>query len=180
MTRTIRLLIIALALPALAACKGPPPRADVSGAPDSLTYAPALDVNLAQMEKRPNGLYVRDRVVGTGATADSMSTVVVHYTGYLANGDIFDSSKEREPIRFTLGIGQVITGWDRGIKGMKVGGKRQLVIPPLMAYGEFGMRPAIPGNATLIFETELVDIVPASPTGLVPPTTPDTTKGTKK
>jgi FKBP-type peptidyl-prolyl cis-trans isomerase FkpA len=167
----LTLLSVAALLPAVG-CKGPPARAEVSGAPDSLTYAPKLGVQLDSMEKRANGLYVRDRVVGTGAVADSMSTVVVHYTGSLADGSVFDSSVGKEPIRFTLGIGQVIVGWDRGLKGMRVGGKRQLVIPPLMAYGEYGMRPVIPGYATLIFDVELMDIVPANPTGLVPPTTP--------
>jgi FKBP-type peptidyl-prolyl cis-trans isomerase FkpA len=168
-----------MAVVALTACKGPPPRATVSGTPDSLTYAPALDVSLAAMEKRANGLYIRDRVVGTGAAADSMSTIRVHYTGYLADGTKFDSSVDSgEPITFTLGIGQVIVGWDRGLRGMKVGGKRQLVIPPLMGYGEFGARPMIPGNATLVFETELVAIVPANPAGLRMPT-PDTTRKAK-
>ena len=96
---------------------------------------------------------------GTGAPALAGKEVSVHYTGWLTNGKKFDSSLDRgEPIKFTLGIGQVIKGWDEGIAGMRVGGKRQLRIPPALAYGMRGAPPAIPPNATLVFDVELMAV----------------------
>ncbi len=152
----------------LTACKeAPPPTPAVSGNPSALAFAPALNVKLDSTELRPSGLYVHDIVVGTGATADSMTTVEVHYTGWLADGTKFDSSRDRnETLPFTVGIGQVISGWDEGVRGMKVGGKRQLIIPPKLGYGDIGSAPAIPRMATLVFEVELVKIRPASPAGV--------------
>jgi FKBP-type peptidyl-prolyl cis-trans isomerase len=100
-----------------------------------------------------------DLVVGTGAEAKTGSTVSVQYVGTLADGKEFDSSRKRnQPFSFTLGQGQVIRGWDQGVVGMKVGGKRKLVIPPSLAYGARGMPPVIPPNSTLTFEVELVDV----------------------
>jgi FKBP-type peptidyl-prolyl cis-trans isomerase FkpA len=151
----------------IAACReAPPPTPAVSGNPGELTFAPELHVTLDSAELRPSGLYVHDIVVGTGATADSMSTAEVHYTGWLANGVRFESSHDAgEAIRFTVGIGQVISGWDEGVRGMKVGGKRQLIIPPKLGYGDIGSPPKIPRMATLVFEVELVGLPPASPAG---------------
>jgi FKBP-type peptidyl-prolyl cis-trans isomerase len=101
---------------------------------------------------------VEDLVVGTGATAVAGDTLNVHYTGWLADGTKFDSSYDRgQTYAFRLGTGQVIAGWDQGIPGMKVGGKRRLIIPPSLAYGTSGRGP-IPGNATLKFEVDLVSI----------------------
>ncbi|MBC7844503.1 MAG: FKBP-type peptidyl-prolyl cis-trans isomerase [Gemmatimonadaceae bacterium] len=156
------------ALSLLAACKeAPPPTPAVSGNPSGLTFAPALNVKLDSTELRPSGLYVHDIVVGTGPAADSMTTVEVHYTGWLADGTKFDSSRDRdETFAFTVGIGQVIGGWDEGVRGMKVGGKRQLIVPPKLGYGDIGSAPAIPRMATLVFEVELVKIRPASPAGV--------------
>lgn len=106
----------------------------------------------------PTELKVTDTVVGTGAEAKAGDTVFVHYTGTLTNGEIFDSSIPRgEPFSFQLGAGQVIQGWDIGIQGMKVGGKRTLVIPSSLAYGEQGVGP-IPPNATLNFDVELLEV----------------------
>ena len=100
-----------------------------------------------------------DLVVGTGAEAGAGDTLTVHYTGWLADGTKFDSSYDRgTPYTFRLGAGSVIAGWDQGIPGMKVGGKRRLIIPPSLAYGASGRPPQIPGNSTLKFEVELLAI----------------------
>lgn len=100
-----------------------------------------------------------DLVVGTGAEAQAGKKVSVHYVGTLTNGSKFDSSRDRdEPFDFTLGRGQVIKGWDEGVAGMKVGGKRKLVIPPEMGYGARGFPPVIPPNSTLVFEVELLAV----------------------
>ncbi len=104
-------------------------------------------------------LKIEDTKVGTGAEAKTGDKVAVHYKGMLTNGTVFDESYKRgEPIVITLGAGQVIEGWEKGIPGMKVGGKRTLTIPPAMGYGAGGYPPVIPGNATLIFEVELVSV----------------------
>ena len=96
---------------------------------------------------------------GAGALAQAGKTVSVHYTGWLTDGKEFDSSLDAgDPIKFTLGIGQVIKGWDEGIAGMKVGGKRQLRIPPALGYGARGAGSAIPPNATLVFDVELMAV----------------------
>ncbi len=107
----------------------------------------------------PTTLTIKDEVVGTGAEAVAGKTVSVHYVGMLPDGTVFDASKPRgQAFSFALGAGQVIKGWDQGVAGMKVGGKRQLIIPPDMAYGERGAGSSIPPNATLIFEVELLDV----------------------
>ncbi|WP_114994219.1 FKBP-type peptidyl-prolyl cis-trans isomerase [Synechococcus sp. UW179A] len=106
-----------------------------------------------------NGLRITDLEVGTGPEAVAGQTVVVHYRGTLENGEQFDASYDRgKPFSFPLGRGQVIKGWDEGVQGMKVGGKRRLVIPPELGYGTRGAGGVIPPNATLIFEVELLDI----------------------
>jgi peptidylprolyl isomerase/FKBP-type peptidyl-prolyl cis-trans isomerase FkpA len=104
-------------------------------------------------------LLIEDLVAGNGREAKAGDTVVVHYTGWLEDGKKFDSSKDRkQPFETKIGIGYVIKGWDVGIPGMKVGGKRKLTIPYHMGYGKFGVEPDIPGFATLIFEVELLKI----------------------
>ena len=105
-------------------------------------------------------LKIEDEVVGTGAEATTGKQVTVHYTGWLTDGTQFDSSKTSgQPFSFVLGSGSVIPGWDQGVAGMKVGGKRKLIIPPALAYGEQGAgNGAIPPNATLVFEVELLGV----------------------
>jgi FKBP-type peptidyl-prolyl cis-trans isomerase len=106
-----------------------------------------------------SGLQYWDIVVGTGATAIRGTIVKVHYSGFLTNGEKFDSSRDRgEPFSFSLGAGEVIKGWDEGVAGMKVGGQRQLRIPPDRGYGIAGAGGAIPPNATLIFDVELLGV----------------------
>jgi len=106
-----------------------------------------------------SGLQYQDLVVGAGAEAVAGKSVTVHYTGTLQDGSQFDSSVDRnQPFSFILGAGQVIPGWDEGVAGMKVGGKRKLVIPPGLAYGAQGYPPVIPANATLTFDVELLEV----------------------
>jgi FKBP-type peptidyl-prolyl cis-trans isomerase FkpA len=111
----------------------------------------------------PSGLQIEDVKVGSGAEAKGGSNVLVHYTGWLyqdnTKGTKFDSSKDRgQPFSFPLGAGHVIKGWDEGVAGMKIGGTRNLVIPPELGYGARGAGGVIPGNATLIFEVELLGV----------------------
>ena len=103
------------------------------------------------------GLTIEDTMVGEGAVVVSGHTVNVHYTGWLAGGRKFDSSRDREEaFGFEVDAGQVIAGWDEGVQGMKVGGKRRLVVPPHLGYGEQGAGNAVPPNATLVFDVELL------------------------
>ena len=107
-----------------------------------------------------NGLVIEDIIEGDGKEANDYNKVVVNYTGKLEDGSIFDSSLSpgKEPFTFTLGVGSVIKGWDTGVKGMKVGGKRKLTIPPELGYGDRGAGNVIPPGATLIFEVELLEV----------------------
>ncbi len=107
-----------------------------------------------------SGLQIEDIVVGSGSSPKQGQTVVVHYTGWLTDGKKFDSSVDRgQPFEFKIGIGQVIEGWDQGVLTMKVGGKRKLVIPPELAYGNRDVGDGlIPANSTLVFEVELLKL----------------------
>ena len=106
-----------------------------------------------------SGLVYEELTVGAGAEAAAGQQVTVHYTGWLTNGTKFDSSKDRDdPFEFHLGQGQVIKGWDEGVAGMKIGGKRKLTIPPALGYGARGAGNVIPPNATLVFEVELLAV----------------------
>ena len=106
-----------------------------------------------------SGLKYEDLAIGDGDTAEAGQQVSVHYTGWLADGSKFDSSVDRnQPFAFALGRGMVIRGWDEGVAGMKVGGKRKLTIPPQLGYGAQGAGGVIPPNAVLVFEVELLGI----------------------
>lgn len=106
-----------------------------------------------------SGLKYEDLEVGGGAEAAAGCTATVHYTGTLTNGEKFDSSKDHgSPFSFALGRGEVIRGWDEGVAGMKVGGRRKLTVPPDLGYGRRGSPPVIPPNATLLFEVELLGV----------------------
>jgi peptidylprolyl isomerase len=122
--------------------------------------AAPTQVEPADYTETETGLRYYDLQVGDGATAEAGKTVTVHYTGWLENGQKFDSSIDRgEPFSLALGAGQVIPGWEEGVAGMRVGGRRQLVIPPELAYGQTGAGGGvIPPNATLTFEIELLDV----------------------
>jgi peptidylprolyl isomerase len=125
---------------------------------------PSEAAPMSTPEKQPevqttaSGLQYTDVVEGTGASPEKGQTVTVHYTGTLQNGKKFDSSVDRgQPFKFKIGVGQVIKGWDEGVGTMKVGGRRQLVIPPDLGYGERGIGP-IPPNSTLVFDVELLGV----------------------
>ena len=119
-----------------------------------------MGCNKGNTEEMGNGLIIEDLVVGEGAEAQDYNKVVVNYTGSLEDGSVFDSSLNpgREPFTFTLGVGSVIKGWDLSVKGMKVGGKRKLTIPPELGYGDQGAGGLIPPGATLIFEIDLLEV----------------------
>ena len=117
------------------------------------------EANMNNVQTMSDGLQIQDEVVGTGQDAKSGDTVTVNYVGTLASGTKFDSSYDRNtPFTTQIGVGQVIKGWDEGIVGMKVGGKRKLIIPPELGYGAQGAGNAIPPNSTLIFEVELLGV----------------------
>ena len=158
MSRLLRAAVLAGAIVAAPACgSSTAPKTPV---PDitTTTFAPILGVNLAAMTKTAGGVYYRDLSVGTGTPIDTGSKVQVRYAGFLVNGSLFDQSQPTAaPLTFTLGKGGVIKGWDEGLVGMKVGGQRQLVIPPALAYGESGSTN-IPSQAILIFVVTLVGV----------------------
>ena len=121
--------------------------------------SPAKELPVNEPTQYDNGLVVQDVVIGTGKTAENGDTLSAHYIGKLENGTVFDESYGRgQPIQFVLGSGQLIQGWELGLVGMKEGGKRRLVIPPELGYGAQGAGGAIPPNATLLFEIELVGV----------------------
>ncbi|MCP3100356.1 FKBP-type peptidyl-prolyl cis-trans isomerase [Myxococcus sp. K15C18031901] len=156
------LLLCAFLLP-LVGCgddsNGPSSGNPDNGDPTKVTYAESLGVDLAAMNRLSSGLYIQDLgEPGTGAEATNGTVVAVRYTGWLPDGAEFDGSGDGPALSFVLGRGSVIKGWDQGIAGMRVGGKRRLVIPSSLAYGASGVPGAIPAYSVLIFDTELVSV----------------------
>jgi FKBP-type peptidyl-prolyl cis-trans isomerase len=129
---------------------------------ETTTPAPATSTTPAPVGQEvtmPNGLKYTDVKVGDGDIAESGMMASVHYTGWLTDGTKFDSSLDRgQPFSFKIGAGQVIRGWDEGVKGMRIGGKRHLIIPPDMGYGANGAGGVIPPNATLVFDVDLLGL----------------------
>ena len=122
-------------------------------------FSADLGIDTAAMTQTPTGLKIQDVKVGEGAEAQAGATAVVHYTGWLTDGKKFDSSRDRgTPFDFRIGDGQVIAGWDEGVAGMRVGGRRKLVIPADLGYGAAGAPPVIPPAATLVFDVELLEV----------------------
>lgn len=146
-----RFVLLALSL-VLSSCGG----SDVPRTIENTTFASGLGVDLAASTKTPHGEYIRDLAAGTGATLAAGQMVSAHYTGYLPDGTIFDSNVGHDPYSFQLGAGLVIAGWDEGLVGAKVGGVRQLVIPPELGYGPGGYPAAgIPPSAILVFAVQI-------------------------
>lgn len=149
MRRLVRVLMVLLA-----GCGSA--RGGVDAAPEAMSFAPALNVDLGQMQRLPSGVYVRDLRVGTGEAAHRRQRLAVHFVGWLPDGTRFDALvPPAAPAEFRLGEGQVIRGWDEGLLGMRVGGQRQLIVPPSMGYGRRAIG-AVPPNATLVFVVDLV------------------------
>jgi FKBP-type peptidyl-prolyl cis-trans isomerase FkpA len=166
--RTAALFVVTASL---AACGDARPIDDTAGGPAqqdlnspdvAREYAPELNISLADMDRAGSGLHTQDLVTGEGPVAEPGSTVSVHYTGWLPNGEQFDSSRPGgQPFVFVVGAGEVIRGWDEGIPGMRAGGTRRLVIPPALGYGAAGAGMGIiPPGATLIFDVELLEVRP--------------------
>ncbi len=167
------LALVAIVL--LAGCKANEKSAASTGSSTSATAAPpaatpapetavkpespANAATDADLTTTPSGLKYKDLVAGDGPVAETGMTATVHYTGWLTDGTKFDSSLDRgQPFSFQLGAGQVIRGWDEGVKGMRVGGKRKLVIPSNLGYGSQGAAGVIPPGATLVFEVQLLGV----------------------
>ena len=153
-------LILALLIAVSVACTGSKstatssPTATATPSPTAVVASGSIAIITT-----PSGLQYKDLIVGSGQEAQAGDTAVVHYTGWLENGTKFDSSLDRgAPFDFVIGQGQVIKGWDEGVASMKVGGQRDLTIPPELAYGDRSVGDVIPPGATLIFEVELIEI----------------------
>jgi peptidylprolyl isomerase len=163
----MRVLFLALGLVVLG-CNGSASNAATAAAPaQSATVAraisaegnaPGIPILTGTMQRTASGLAYIDERPGEGAAPQAGQTVSVHYTGWLSTGKQFDTSRGGQPLSFAIGRGTVIKGWDEGLGTMKVGGKRRLIIPAALGYGRAGFPPVIPGDATLIFDVELVAV----------------------
>lgn len=163
----MRMPAAVLAIALLAGCNQYEAQQAASGAgatatpstPSTPAPAAAATPTGGKVHKLPSGLQYEDMVVGSGKMAEPGMNVSVHYTGWLTDGTKFDSSLDRnQAFQFQLGAGMVIRGWDEGVKGMRIGGKRKLTIPSDMGYGAQGAGGVIPPNATLVFDVELLDV----------------------
>ena len=144
----------ATSIPAAASTSTPTPAATATPSPEA-----GVDSSSISVITTASGLQYKDLVVGTGEAAKAGDTALVHYTGWLEDGTKFDSSVDRDaPFEFVIGQGRVIKGWDEGVASMNVGGKRELTIPPELAYGDRSIGDVIPPGATLIFEVELLEL----------------------
>lgn len=152
------LITATLAITGCDKCSGAKDQATTASTPAATTPGAAATTP-APADAGNGTLQITDETVGAGAEAADGKKVSVHYTGTLLDGTKFDSSKDRgQPFSFVLGSGMVIAGWDQGVKGMKEGGKRKLVIPPNLAYGNRAVGGVIPPNSTLVFEIELLKV----------------------
>lgn len=156
LTKRILSFVALAAIPmALTGCLGTDSTGVTLATVETTTFAPALGVDLAASTRTTNGAYVRDVIVGPGAVVTAGQTVNVKYSGYLSNGTLFDSNTTASTfLTFTVGVRQVIAGFDEGIPGMHVGGTRQIIIPPALAYGAYDYG-SIPGNSVLVFTVQV-------------------------
>lgn len=157
MFRTLRVLLTAFSALALLTSAS----AAQEATPARIGPAPLSSV--IQWHTEPSGLKWADIVVGKGPSPREGQVAVMHFTGWLPDNTQFDSSRSRKPFGFPVGSGQVIKGWDEGVRTMKVGGKRRLIVPGDLAYGAKGLRNIIPPDATLVFDIELLRIVDPPP-----------------
>lgn len=149
----MRKLFALFAFLALAACESA-----TEPTPENTTFAPQLGVDLDASTRLDGGLYYRDLTVGDGTLVQNGARLSVHYRGWLANGSLFDQRQPpQQPFEFTVGTDNVIAGWHRGVVGMRVGGVRQLIIPPGLAYGDRAYGP-IPASSVLVFEVSAVAV----------------------
>jgi FKBP-type peptidyl-prolyl cis-trans isomerase len=155
MRRSVKVAVLALTA-LLAACASGGGPVQASRPVESIPFASTLNIDLAKMTKTPSGLYYRDLDEGTGSIIRGKMDVKVHYTGWLTNGVKFDgNSSDDPPITVPLGRGRVLKGWDEGLLGMRVGGRRQLIVPPALGYGS-QKEGQIPPDATLVFDIRVV------------------------
>ncbi len=151
-----RVMRTALTTLLVAAC-GTEPSMEIPGNIETATFAAALEVDLGASSSNQAGLYWRDITVGTGPVVTAGQAVDVYYTGWLKDGTRFDGTTVGDPFTFQVGVGGVIAGWDQGVVGMHVGGKRQLIIPPALGYGTRGAGGVIPPDAILVFTVEVLE-----------------------
>jgi FKBP-type peptidyl-prolyl cis-trans isomerase FkpA len=131
--------------------------------PTEVSFHSDLGVDLDAMTRTDSGLYWQDEIEGEGATAQAGDDITVHFTGWLHDGRVFDTTEGHEPFTVTLGVGNLIPGWDEGVPGMREGGRRLLVVPPHLAYGAPGLPGVIPRHATLVFRVDLVAVRESEP-----------------
>jgi peptidylprolyl isomerase len=152
MRRLSRVLMMVL----LAGCGAAAVQEGPAPAPETLSFAPALEVDLAAMQRLESGIYVRDVRIGEGPSVSRGDNLAVRYAGWLPDGTMFDATvPPAAPREFRLGAGEVIRGWEQGVLGMRVGGQRQIIVPPALGYGSRRIE-GIPPNSTLVFLVEIV------------------------